>query len=186
MPGPAVRFIIPTEELTLTDMKGFKASAIEAGIARAIAKTLIKNRDEAVVREAQPAADFGCATDAWLTTPLAVVNTQYSVFPAAAGNPLLGPTRIAVFYKVGVNTAPNPVTLLSFREGAGAGTTYAVLNTEVLDTKMETDGYFTEPVVYDNQRVLNIVVTARVATLVAARVILGCFIIEPRGGVVSI
>ena len=182
----AVRYIIPTEELTLTDIKAFRSQAVEAGIARAIAKKLINNRADAVVREAQPAADFGCATDAWLTTPLAVVNTPVSVFPAAAGNPLLGPTRIAVFYKVGVNTAPNPITLLSFREGAGAGTTYAVFNTEVLDTKLETDGYFTEPVVFDNQRVINIVVTPRVATLLAARVILGCFIIEPRGAILSV
>ena len=186
MAGPIKRYLVPTSELTLTDIKEFRQRAIDAGIARAISKKLITSAAEAVAREAQPVADFGTATDQWLSTPLAAVNTPYSVFPAAAGNPLLGVTRIAVFYKVSIGTAPNPISLLSFREGAGAGTTYAVFNTEVLDAKDESDGYFTEPVVYDNQRVLNIVATCRVATALAARIILGCFIIEPRGPVLSV
>jgi len=170
-------YLIPTEELTLSDIKAFRGGAAEAGIAMAI-KHSIGARDGLVVRAAENIADFTTTLDQWNTAALNVVGTNYTVFNGAA-NPTLAVNKVAVFYKVGIETAPNPVGLLSFRRGAAAGTTLAVFDTEQLVNKLTSDGYFSEPVVYGPQTVLNVVVMARIATLLLARVQLGCFIIEP-------
>jgi len=181
-------YLIPTEEITLTDRKDFRNRAIEAGIRRAIALKVIGDRTQAEVREADPVTDFGCGVGGWQTMPLLVVGNQYSVFATAvpaALTPQLAVNRLAIFYKVGVETAPTPVQILQFREGVAAGSTYGWFDLEGLATKLEPEGYLSEPMVYDPQRVLNIVVVARIATLAQARVRLGCFIIEPKGPVVS-
>ena len=178
-------YIIPTDELTITDQRTLRGAAVDAAVLRALKLKIATSREELVVRHAQNVADFGSAVESWNTTPLAVVTTNYSIWPAAAGNPTLAVNRLAVFYKCGVETVPSPVSLLSFRVGAAAGTTKAIFDLEQLVNKTEVDGYFSEPVVYDPQQVLNIVVNARIATLVLARVTLGCFIVEPLQGIIS-
>ena len=177
-------YIIPTDELTIQEMTAMRGRAQVAAKLRA-SRLLNVPESSLEFRHAETVADFGCATDQWNTTPLAAVNTAYSVFPAAAGNPVLGVRRIAVFYKCGVETVPSPVSLLSFRQGAAAGTTRAVFDLEQLVNKTQVDGYFSEVVVYDPQEVLNIVVTCRIATGLLARVTLGCWIVEPVGAITS-
>lgn len=192
---------IPTDELTLTDMKEFRKGAKNSGIKRAVALRIAPaeglqtmpdgstRHPGLVVRTAQNIADFGCGQEWWLTMPLLVAGAQYSVFATAvpaALTPILANNRVAVFYKVSVETVPGPVSLLSFREGAAAGTTYAVFDLEDIYVKQVPEMYFSEPVVYDPQRVLNVVVTCRlVPPGVAAQVRLGCYIVEPIGPVIS-
>lgn len=178
-----IKQLIPTDELTLTDKATFRRQAIERGIARAVAVKAIAGPDQCVVRHADPVADFGMAAGGWLTNALAVVGTQYSVFNALT--PTLANNRVAVFYAVAIETFPIPVNILAFREGAVAGTTYAQFDLEQLVTMQQQLGYFSEPVVYDPQRVLNVVATCRIATAAAARVWMGCYIIEPGGPVIS-
>lgn len=183
-----ISYVIPTEEMTLTAQKKMRQLAAEHGIARALAKKVITSESEAVVREADNVADFGCGVGGWLTMPLIAAGALYSVFATAvpaALTPTLANTQVAVFYKVNVETVPPPVNLLSLREGAAAATTYAMFDLEGLFTKNLMEGYFTEPIPYDPQKVINIVVTARIATGVQARVRLGCFIIEAGGPVIS-
>ena len=181
-------YIVPTNELTLTQQNAAREKAVEAGIKRAIATKAIAGRDQAVVRECDNVVDFGCGVGGWLTMPLLVVGGLYSVFATAvpaALTPTLAVNRVAVFYKVNLEEWPIAVNLLSFREGATAGSTLAVFDLEGLTDKLETEGYFTEPISYDPQRVLNIIVTCRIVTNLQARVRLGCFIIEPSGPVIS-
>lgn len=175
--------LIPTEELTLTDKKGFRAAAVEAGINRAIAKA-IGAREELVYRQWQNIADAITAAEAWATAALAAVGVNYTVFQAIAA-PILANNKVAVFYGVGVATVPNPVSRLAFRVGAAAGTTKAVFDLELLDTVLIPEGYFSEPIIYDPQQVLNIVAMARIATGLAARVILKGYIIEPLQQTIS-
>lgn len=176
--------LLPTEELTLTDRKNFRAAALEAGIARAIAAS-IGTREGLVYREWQNIADAGVAAtqEAWLTAALAVVGTDYSVFRAIAA-PILANNKVVVWWGVGIATVPNPVCRLAFRVGAGAGTTKAVFDLERLDTLITPDGYFSEPILYNPQQVLNIVVMARVVAA-AARVILHGYVIEPLQQTIS-
>jgi len=179
-----LKVINPVEDLTLTDRQNHRMRAINAGLDRAVAKGIAPSRDELIVRHAQNIADFGTAADQWLTAALAVVGTAYTVFNNIA-TPTLATTRVAVFYKATVVTAPIPVSILSFREGAAAGTTKAVYDLEQLDGYLVPSGYLSEPVVYDPQQVLNVVATARIATGAQCRLILGCYIIEPKGAVIS-
>lgn len=183
-------FIRPTEELENDPGKIaiLIRQAIDLGTNRAIAAKAIVSKEQSKVREVDPVVDFGAGVGGWITMPLNAVGTQYSCICTAvpvALTPQLANNRVAVFYKVSVETAGFPVSQLSFREGAVATTTLAVFDLEGLASTLKADGYFTEPVIYDPQKVLNIVVTARIATTVFARVRLGCFIIEPGGSVIS-
>lgn len=177
-------YVIPTDELTLTDIRNFREGAVEAGLRRAVDLKIVSSKSELRHRVAQNIADFGTALDQWNTPALAAVGTLYSVFQAIP-TPTLANNRVAVFYKVGVETAPIPVSLLWFQVGAAAGTTKDVVDLEQLAVKLAPDGYLSEPVVYDPQQVLNIRVVCRIATGLLARVILGCFIIEPGQQIIS-
>ena len=178
--------LIPISDLTLTDRSNLRKQAIERGIARAVVTKVIAREDEAKVRHLQNIVDIPLIVlDQWNTNPLVgPLGTVQSVFQAVAA-PQLANNRLAVFYKVAVTTAPIPVSTLAFREGAAAGTTYAIFDLEQLDGCLEPIGYFSEPVVYDPLRVMNIVATCRIITNLPARVILGCYIIEPGGPTIS-
>ena len=179
-----IKNVIPIHELTLGEISSAKREAIRTGISRAIDRRLAPVEERLIVRQAQNIADFGTALDQWNTAALAVVGTAYSVFQAIAA-PVLANNKVAVFYRVGIQTAPNPVSLLSFRQGVVGGTTYAQLDLQQLNMGLATEGYFSEPIVYEPNEVLNITVTASIATAAAAQVILGCFIIEPMGPTIS-
>lgn len=176
--------LIPKEDLSLGQVSGFKQAAIAKGIERALARGIAGSEDELVCRHAQNIADFGTALDQWNTAALAAVGTAYSVFQAIAA-PALANNKVAVFYGVGIETAPNPVSLLNFRQGAAGGTTYAIYDCEQLNNGQRTEGYFSEPIWYDPSEVLNVTVTARIATALLARVQLYCYIIEPKGPIIS-
>ena len=182
------KYLIPVDFMSFSDIKSAREKAINAGISAAIKSGAISSADHCVVREADPVVDFLAGVGGWLTMTLAVVGTPVSVFSSAvpaALNPTLANNRFAVFYSVSVEDFPFPVTQLSFREGVQAGTTYAVFDLESLTTVNQQVGFFSEPVPYEPQRVLNIVVTPRLATAAQARVRLGCYIIEPGGPVIS-
>lgn len=141
-----------------------------------------------VVRHSDNVVDFGCGAGGWLTMPLGAPGGLLSVFATAvpaALQPVLAVNRLAIFYNVNTEFAPPNVDMLFFREGVAAGTTYAAFDLETLTVKQSMEGYFTEPVVYDPQRVLNVVVRTRINTGAQERVHLGCFIIEPTGPVIS-
>ncbi len=176
--------LIPKEDCTLGMVQEFKRAAIEKGIERAKTRGIAGSENELIVRHAENIADFGTALDQWNTAALAVVGTAYSVFQAIAA-PALANNKVAVFYGVGIEAAPNPVSLLNFRQGAAGGTTYAVYDTEQLVNGLRPEGYFSEPIWYDPSDVMNITVTARIATAAAARIQLFCYIIEPKGPIIS-
>lgn len=176
------KFLIPADELSLSDKKAFRAGAIAAGKLLAVETKAVRSMDACVVRHADPLTDFGMVAGGWVSAALAVVGNQYSVFNALT--PQLANNRVAVFYAVAVEAIPFPVSLLSFREGVVATTTYAVFDLEQLVTMQQQLGYFSTPIPYEPQKVLNVSVTARIVAGVS-RIWLGCYIIEPGGSVVS-
>lgn len=175
-------YIIPKDELTLTDMKAFREMAINAGIARAVALKIASTPKELVVRSFENIFDAGqaAANDFWQTAALAVVGTAYSCFGAVAA-PTLAPNKLAVFYKVGIETVPIPVSLLTFRSGGALGNITSEFDLEQLINGWVTEGYFSEVQVIDPQRQFAVQVTCRIATGALARIQLGAFIIEPIG-----
>lgn len=181
-------YVIPTNELTLTDIKGFRGAAIDAGIARALALGLARGREELVAREAHPHTDF----------PLTWTDEHYieGAGPAAIGWQLvgdlaaasqLGNNKIAVFYKVANSDEAPVITAVRFRVGATGATTRGSFFIQLpIDIKLEPEAYFTEPIVYSPQEWVYIEAYFDVAAAPAGEeLIFGCFIIEPTGGTIS-
>jgi len=175
-------YLIPTDEITLTNQAMFREKALIA--AENMARDRIAAQGEYIARPPQNIADFGTVLDQWNTAALAVLGTAYTVFQAVA-NPAVGLRQVVVWYKVGVETAPPPVSLLLFQEGAGGRTTFGIFDLEQLYAKQQTEGYFSEPVVYPPGSVMLITAVCRIVTGAACRLPLGGFIVEPTGPQIS-
>jgi hypothetical protein len=173
-------YIIPKEELTLTDQKAFRSMAMDRAVARAISLKIAGVASELNVRAFENILDAGTALEQYNTAALAAVGTAYSVFQTV-GAPTLAANKLAVFYGVAIETTPLPVSLLTFRSGGVNGNIIAEFDLEQLATCDVVAGYFTEPVVIDPTRMFAIQATARTATGVLARIQLKAFIVEPVG-----
>jgi hypothetical protein len=186
--------LIPSDQLTLTDKKQRRADVVMAGQKAIIDKAICSDPNQVDYRMAQNIFDFGTTgREQWLTATLVAINAQYSVFttlvaPLVGLAPQLANTKVAVFWGVAVNTTPNPVSLLSLRQGpnlASHVTTFATYNLEDLESELTMEGYFSIPIVYYPLDWINIVVTSKIATGAQAAVVLYCTIFERRGGVTS-
>ncbi len=178
------KILIPRSDLSLGQRKEIRDGARALAVRMAIAKAIGSSEDDLVVRPAENIADFATGIEQWNTSALVVLGNPYSVFPAAA-TPALANNKVAVFYGVGVETAPLPVSLLAFRQGAAGGTTFAIFDLEQLANELEPMGFFSEPVCYGPTDVLNISVIARIATGLLARVQLACYIAEGKATTLS-
>jgi hypothetical protein len=177
--------LVPADNLTLTDKTNYRMRAVRRAMDRAIGLKIITNEAGAVVRHAQPILDFGTAIDSWLTAALAAVGTDYTCFQAVAA-PTLAANKVAVFYSVTVETIPPPVSLLTFRLGGATGNVIGQFWLESLYVMQNLEGYFSEPQVIDPTQPFAVQVRCRTATNAAARVALGCYIVEPAGQTISI
>ena len=175
-------YLVPTGETTLTAQAEYRKGALQA--AEYMARDRIAMQGEYIARPPQLIADFGCVLDQWNTAALAVLGTAYTVFQAVAA-PAIGLRQVVVWYKVGVETAPPNVSFILFQEGAAGRTTFGVYNMEELFTKQQTEGYFSEPVVYPPGSVMLVTVICRVVTGAPERVILSGFVVEPTGPQIS-
>lgn len=198
----SVNILQPIDTLTLSDQKDYRIRAMAAGLARASykkigsvpenlsfasAESLIKTGqwpDSLDCREAQPILDFGCALDQWNTAALVAVGLAYSALQAVAA-PVLAANRIAVFYKIGVETVPMPISRVVIRSGGAAGNIIGVFDTEQLINHQQWVGFFSEPVVIDPSATFAVQVLARIATGLLADVQLGCLIFEPAGTTIA-
>ena len=178
-------YLVSTNELTLTDIRAYKTAAIEAGILRAIEKLGV-GRGELVTREALPATDFPAAwaTEYYVGPAIAAVGWGAASGGAATGTVPVG--RVAVFYKL-ADADDNPAyTAVRFRLGAGGASTKASFFFQLnIDNKLESDCYFSEPIVYDPNDIVTIQAYSRVALHAAEELSFGCFIIEKVGATVS-
>ena len=202
-------YIIPVGSMTLTDQKDYRMNAISAVIERASSKkigsisdeipgySVLQSRQQRIdqitnwlkqgntpqsldVREPQPTLDFACAIDDWQTPALAAVNTFYTIFNGVV-TPTLNAVRIAVWYGVAVETAGFPVSRLTWRSGGAAGNIIAEFDLEQLINRLESIGFFSEPVIFDPTLPYSGTVRCRIATALLARVQPMGFIIEPAG-----
>lgn len=181
-------FVIPTEELTLSELSRRRQEAIQYGKARA-SKIWEVSVDDLTARDADyvndfilPATPAAVATAGWLSLPLLAVGTWYSVFANStpiAVTPVCPNNQLWVFYKVAVLTVagPDPVCGLEFRTGTAANLKN-YFDLENLYGKTVADGYFSQLVNYENPEICTCNVECRVAIGVGCRVKLGTFIIE--------
>lgn len=187
-------YAVPTNELTLSDIKAFKAAAVQAGVTRALALGLARVETELVVRNLLPFTDLGAGAVGWALetyrNPAIAAAGWGSAFdtgavPAFA--PTLANSRVAVFYKFADYSANPVVDGCRFRVGGTGATTKATFQFQLeRGAKLEPDVYFTEPVVYDPQDVVYIELyyNAIVGALGEAFAF-GAFTIERLGAVIS-
>ena len=176
-------YIIPKDELSLADMRKFRQDAIDGGVDRYINK-LGGTPDELIARHAAATLDFAATTDAWHTVVLAAVGTDVSIFIGAVA-PVLANSKLAVFYKVGVQTVPNPVGQLLFRIGGIAGNIIAQFDLEQFANALTPEGYFSQHVPIDPTETFACQVRPTIATGALCQLQIGCYIIEPKGTTVS-
>lgn len=187
-------FLIATNELTLGDIKNFKATVLAAGSVRAKAKGIAVHDEELVWREALPSFDMGALVTAgagwalnyYLSPAAAGAGAWASAFGlAAATDPFLPVGRVAVFYRL-FDASPDPqATGVRFLL-ATATTKASFFFQGIIDSKLEPEAWFSEPVVYDPQDQINIDFYGRAATPAGGEELgFGCFIIERVGAVVS-
>ena len=187
-------YAIPTNELTLSEIRIFKEKCLVDGIARAKAKGIASSDAELVWREMLPAFDLGAlvlagsgwALNYYLTPAAAGAGVWASLFGlAAALDPILPVGRIAVFYKA-YDAAADPQAT-GFRFMLAAATTKASFFAQCLfDNKLEPEVWFSEPVIYDPQDTVNLDFYGRAATAAGGEELgFGCFIIERVGAVIS-
>ena len=187
-------YLIPTNELTLTDIKAFRAQAVQAVITRALALGIARTQDELVVRQALPFTDFGNGAVGWTLEqyqgPAIAAAGWGSVFNSGAlpaNAPTLANTKVAVFYKFADWTAAPTITGFRFRVGGTGATTKATYFMQLeLGAKLEPDVYLTEPVVYDPQDIVYIEAYYDAAQAAGTeQFAFGCFICERLGANIS-
>lgn len=179
---PVYKYVIPVDDLSEGMKQTFRDRAINALLERALQCKVISTLQEALVKPPDPVADFGMAAGGWVTAAFAVVGTPVSIFNALT--PTVANNRCVVFYGVWVDSLPFAANLLTFREGVAGGSTYAVFDLECLATRNQLAGYFSEPVWYDNNRVMNVTLTPRIVAGTQRIGLMG-FTVEPRGPTVS-
>ena len=181
-------YTIATRELTLTDLKAFRGGAVEAGIARALHLSIATNRLELVVLEALPLTNFPGAwtTEQYITPAPAAVGWGGAGDGAAVG--VLPVGQVAVFYKCANGSAVVPPVFIAsrFRIGATGASTKASFHFQLaIENKIESDVYFSEPVVYDPQDNAMIQAYSNAAAGAAETLAFGAFIIMRLGAEVS-
>jgi len=205
------QYIVPLDEMTLSDIKTYKMQALAAGIKRSYERKIASwDAGEIVdpgaqagvpsydaiyrfmqnggwpagldVRDMQPILDAATALDQWNTAALAAVGTAYSCFQAVAA-PAIGQraNKIVVFYGIAIETSPLPISRLTFRRNTAAGTIVADFDLEPLAVMDKMVGLFSEPVVWDENSAYAMQALCRIATGAAARVIPLNFVFEPAG-----
>ena len=185
-------YLIPTEDLSLAQQEQRRRDAVVLGAQALVGKSVVGAASMVDDRAAEYAIDFIQQTTTaalalglagWLTMPLAAVGTRYSVFATNAPlavNPIVPINQVWVFYGVAINTPGRVVSNMLFTKGT-AGNRYRFFDLEPLYSKMTTDGYFTQPVVYVPSDVVGCTVMCRVPTNLAAEVVLKTLVLEPKG-----
>jgi len=197
-------YIVQTDELALALQAQYRENAQKEGYERAIELSIaapgpadstkrwngkysnLKARsfdyvNDIVLPTSGAALALGLA--GWLTMPCLAVAAAYSVFAnntPAAINPQVPNTQVWVFYKYCIPYAITfPVTYLIMTAGQQGQFRKDEFDLEPAYAKLSTDGFFSDPVVYDKAEFCGATVRARVIGPAFAFVLQG-WVIEPR------
>lgn len=182
-------YLIPTGELSLASQVKMRMLAESQG------KEMLYNRkivvppsgpqETAEARDADYSIDFTPVATrvitGWLSMPLAAVGARYSVFAditPAALTPQVPNNAAWVFYGVTIIDLTQAIDEMYFAVGNGP-TPKANFDLEKLYSKLETDGFFSIPVVYAPQDIVTCTIKARLATGAGFRIALKTVIVEP-------
>lgn len=175
-------FLVPADQMTLTDQRQYKERAIAQGVSR-LGKNglgLVTNEDGVMVRAIRANADFLISVagqDEWILPLAAGINAGVLNVIGRPAN------QIVVFYGID-DYDPNPVaTLVTFGTAAVGGVTKAVVDLQVGRGWMDSACFLAEPIVYDPQDIIYVTMEA-IAAHNELCAFLG-YIFEPRTPVVG-
>ena len=198
-------YIVQTDEVALARQEKYRADAQAKGFERALALSIatpgaldptqpwngkystMKARsfdyvNDIVLQTSGAALAAGLA--GWLTMACGVVGNPYSVFAnnaPAAIVPQVPATQVWVFYKYCIPYAITfPVSYLIMTSGQQGQFRKDEFDLEPCYSKLSTDGFFSDPVVYEKAEFCGATVRARVVGPAFAFVLQG-WVIEPRG-----
>ena len=189
-------YVIPSAGLSLSAqerLRGMAERMVKLRLANKLnvpqAKALDPVNPAIIVRDADYVTDFilpnaiiGLA--GWLSMPLAAIAGMYALFASSVPG-IVTPTvlnnQAVVFYGVDIllaDAAAENVTQIIFGVGQ-ANNRRAQFDLEGLYPHQAVSGFFSQPVCYDPQEIMNVQIRARIATGVGARVRLATLVAEP-------
>ena len=177
-------FIVPVDNMTLTDQKSYKARAIAIGTSRMMELKLATSVDDLLVRLIRPNADWGVGVGAageenWrFNLAVAGLNANAVTVAARPAN------EIVVIFGIDNWDANPEVTLVTFKTAVAGGTTKMMIDMQLCRGYMNSAGFLSEPVVYDPQEPIFVDIAAD-AIAATQQCIFNGYIITKRGQVVS-
>lgn len=176
-------FLVPVDNMTLTDQKSYKSRAITVGVGRMMELKLATSMDDLSVRLIRPNADFGvgvgvAAEENWRFNLAAGLNANAITVVARPAN------EIVVFFGIDNWDANPEVTLVTFKTAVVGGTTKMMVDTQICRGYLNSAGFLSEPVVYDPQEDIYVDIAAD-AIGATQQCIFNGYIITKRGQVVS-
>lgn len=182
-------YLIPISNIPLAEQQARRRDAVVAGKQALVDAAVVRGLGASIDRDADYRIDFvPAATRAglmgWLSQPFAAAATVYSLLAdntGAALTPQVPNNAVWVFYGVHVLTLNDPATQLYFGVGNN-NIRKANFDLEKLYDQQETNGYFTNPMVYGPQDIVIIQLLSRIAlgAAVGCRVVLDTIIVEPN------
>ena len=176
-------YIVPVDNMTLTDQKSYKQKAMAAGLARMIDLKLATTMEDLLIRAIRPNADFGVGVGA-----AAEENWRFNLAVGANANAITVAVRpaneIIVFFGIDNWDANPEVTMVTFKTAAAGGTTKMMVDTQLCRGYLNSAGFLSEPVVYDPQEPIFVDIAAD-AVAATQQCIFNGFVMTKRGQVVS-
>lgn len=180
-------YLISVGDTTLNERRDMRGAVMKVLIDNAQTLALRVNVNDMVIRDVLPNADFGITdvgavvTDAWLVPGAGVVGTELQYFSAALPN-----DRVVGFYGISYESVPLSISRVRFTLGAASVETRGIYQIEAPNSRLETAGYLTSPVIYNRTEVARVMVMPRLAfAAFSQRLALLGMTLEPYGNQIS-
>lgn len=177
-------YLVPVDNMTLTDQRTYKLKAIEAGVGRMMELALVTSVDDLLVRLIRPKADLGVGVGAAAEENWRFNLTIAGLNPGAITQIARPANEIVVFFGIDNWDASPEVTIVTFRTALTGGTTKMMVDTQICRGYLNSAGFLSEPVVYDPQEDIYVDIAAD-AISGTQQCIFNGYIITKRGQVVS-
>lgn len=163
--------------LTETEVRRMEIRITEYLKNLAVRKGIVKDINDALVRDLMPSLDLGASTENWSQT-LATANAFNTVYSLR-----LPDKKAIVIYGVRIITATPRTTAIRFALGPDAAKVKDVISIEPAYTSQEREIIFETPILYEDSQYVHISFFAR--STGTDRIVLLGKVVEPSGEVIS-
>jgi hypothetical protein len=189
--GLTTSYLIPVGDLSLDDRAMIRSGIDPLLIKQALDLSIAPDDSTLLVRDTLPNTDFGVGiggpavgagtAEDWLDQIAGVAGAEHQYFVAVLAN-----DRCVGFYGISAESAPPSISRVRLTLGAASAQTRGVFQLEQLYSRLETAGYFSEPVIFKKQETVRVMVMPRLGyAILTERLVLMARTVEPIGAVVS-